>query len=146
MTKNQNQLLKTLHRTTQHSRRKTFACESGPWPYLICLPFTIFSAFPPLVIVPMYYNTSRLDLVLFHHLDYTACHGTAVKIVVPPYIHIQLPLAIRRVLESQCLLDSSDLGIHWKAGQCYFLMNHSKLMSIPSHEDKQNAEGNRNVI
>ena len=30
MTKNQNQLLKTLHRTTQHSRRKTFACESGP--------------------------------------------------------------------------------------------------------------------
>jgi len=109
MTKNQNQLLKTLHRTTQHSRKKTFACESGPWPFLICLPFTIFSASPPPCYRP-YYNTSRLDLVLFHHLDYTARHGTTAKIVVPPYIHIQLPLAIRRVHESQCLLDSLGLG------------------------------------
>ena len=53
-----------------------------------------------------------LDLVLFYLLDYTARHGTTAKIAVPPYIHIQLPLAIRRVHESQCLLDSSDLGIH----------------------------------
>ena len=33
-------------------------------------------------------------------LDYTVCHGITANIVAPPYIHIQVRLAILRVRES----------------------------------------------
>ena len=56
----------------------------------------------------LYHNISILERVLLHHLNHIICHGIIANNVVPPYIHISLPLATLRVHESQFLLDSLD--------------------------------------
>ena len=78
MTKNQNQLLKKLHKTaTQHSRRKTFVCESGPWPYLICLPFT--KTIYDTTLLVFWVNSNSTDEVDFVYAVLWDTHFTTPK-------------------------------------------------------------------
>ena len=74
----------------------------------------------------LHYNTSILHGVLLYLLKYTVCHGITVNNVVPPYIHIPLPIAIFWVREAQFLQVSLDLCIHCKTAHCYILKNHNK--------------------
>ena len=75
-------LPKSHHQTTtQQSRRRTFACESGLWPDLFCLLFiTVFNAFNPLVVVP---------IIILQNL--IACFFAFYRLSSLPYNKCQYP-------------------------------------------------------